>query len=438
LKTAEPWLKETPQDWRRFRIKDIAPLSPGFSESAPAPTDQCVVIPMEAISEKGDIDTTLVQEFQDIQQGLTNFEKGDVLFAKITPCMENGKGAFVRELPTRYGLGSTEFHVLRPGRRVDGEFLYYFTFNAVYRAYAADNMTGAAGQKRVATRFLAYTPIFLPTFTEQRRIAVYLDKACTAIDGAIRAKRQQLEVLDVLRKSIIHRAVTRGLNEDVELKISGLEWIGNLLKHWKTEKLKRLLAEPLMYGTNEAAELDDPDLPRYIRITDFDDIGRLRADTFRSLPLEKAKGYDLSEGDLLFARSGATVGKAFLFTKYAGVACFAGYLIRARTDHRRLLPKYLYYYTKSPVYEGWKDQIFTQATIQNISATKYAYLPVVLPPLLEQEQIVEFLDVMHVDLSKLAGNLNAQVASLEQYRKSLIHECVTGKRQITEADLVAG
>jgi len=103
---------------------------------------------MELLSEYGTIDVSNQQLFEDISSGLTLFEPGDVLFAKITPCMENGKGAFVHSLPTRYAFGSTEFHVLRPSHSVHGKFLYYATFNPVYRAYAAENMTGAAGQKR--------------------------------------------------------------------------------------------------------------------------------------------------------------------------------------------------------------------------------------------------------------------------------------------------
>lgn len=102
------------------------------------------MVPMELLSESGVIDSSNQMLFEDIQGGLTLFEAGDVLFAKITPCMENGKGAFVVDLPTRYAFGSTEFHVLRPMHVVLGRFLYYYTFNPVFRAYAAENMTGAA------------------------------------------------------------------------------------------------------------------------------------------------------------------------------------------------------------------------------------------------------------------------------------------------------
>jgi type I restriction enzyme S subunit len=91
-------------------------------------------------------DVTNEQGFAEVSSGLPLFEKGDVLFAKITPCMENGKGAFVRDLPTRYAFGSTEFHVLRPTKRIDGRFLYYATFNPIFRAYAAENMVVQPGK----------------------------------------------------------------------------------------------------------------------------------------------------------------------------------------------------------------------------------------------------------------------------------------------------
>ena len=136
----EPWLGSVPDEWKPFRIKDISQLSPALSGDKPEATEVCTVVPMEAVSENGQIDTSNLEDFDLISNGLTNFEVGDVIFAKITPCMENGKGAFVYNLPSRYAFGSTEFHVLRPGHNVDGKFLYYYTFNSLYRKYAAANM----------------------------------------------------------------------------------------------------------------------------------------------------------------------------------------------------------------------------------------------------------------------------------------------------------
>ncbi|RLD56790.1 MAG: restriction endonuclease subunit S, partial [Bacteroidetes bacterium] len=182
-------------------------------------------------------------------------------------------------------------------------------------------------------------------------------------------------------------------------KNSGIEWLGEIPGHWETVKLKRLLNEPLKYGANESAELDDKELPRYIRITDFGNDGKLKTNTFKSLPIQKAKDFMLSEGDVLFARSGATVGKTFQFKNYKGEACFAGYLIKATPRKWQLNSDFLYYYTKSIAYEEWKNIIFTQATIQNIGADKYQYLNITLPPLPEQKAIAKYLDKAcgHID-----------------------------------------
>lgn len=213
--------------------------------------------------------------------------------------------------------------------------------------------------------------------------------------------------------------------EVIKSKDSGIAWIGHIPEHWRIAKLKRLLEQPLMYGTNEAAELDDTEFPRYIRITDFDDNGSLRDDTFKSLPPDKAEGYYLEEGDILFARSGATVGKSFLFQNYDGQACFAGYLIKAQTNRHRLLPDYLYYFTKSPSYESWKNIIFTQATIQNISATKYAYLSISVPPLLEQRRVVAYLDKTCAAIDTAIEKKQKQIETLNTLRKAIIHKAVT-------------
>jgi type I restriction enzyme, S subunit len=121
------WLGKMPCDWKRSRIRNVAILSPSYSATVPASDEPCTVVPMELLSDDGQIDVKNQQPLDEITSGLTLFEEGDVLFAKITPCMENGKGAFVRELPTRYAFGSTEFHVLRPSKKIDGAFLYYAT-----------------------------------------------------------------------------------------------------------------------------------------------------------------------------------------------------------------------------------------------------------------------------------------------------------------------
>jgi type I restriction enzyme S subunit len=209
------------------------------------------------------------------------------------------------------------------------------------------------------------------------------------------------------------------------MKSSGVEWLGEIPRHWQISALKRLLAEPLKYGATEAGDQSNPDFPRYLRITDFDNDGNLRDDTFVSLPEETAQGYYVTEGDVLFARSGATVGKTFLFRNYKGRACFAGYLIKASTARHILVPEFLYYFTKSLAYDDWKDFIFTQATIQNIGADKYAYLPVCVPPLREQEWIAAYLDGSCSAIDAAVSAKRRQLQTLDALTIATIQRAVT-------------
>jgi type I restriction enzyme S subunit len=111
----------------------------------------------------GTIDVTAKRPFADVKKGFTPFQSGDLLFAKITPCMENGKMAVVPQLENQYGFGSTEFHVIRPKAGIDAKYLYYFVSRQDYRKEAAHHMTGAVGQKRVPTDFLKQSIIPIPS-----------------------------------------------------------------------------------------------------------------------------------------------------------------------------------------------------------------------------------------------------------------------------------
>ena len=347
-----------------------------------------------------------------------------------------GRCTFV---PDEFGKGNVNQHVciVRPLKRINHKFLAYFLSSSWGQDQILSGFTGASRQG-LGQRELGEIQVPLPPLPEQERISEFLDSSCAAIDAAVQSKRSQIETLDELRRATITNVIVKGLNPNAKLKPSGQIWLGEIPQHWSAPSLKRLLITPLEYGLNEAAELEDRNLPRYIRITDFDEHGNLRDETFRSLPYEIAREGLLKTNDVLFARSGATVGKTFVFRNYDGEACFAGYLIRARTLSWKLNPLFLYYFTKTLAYEDWKNLIFTQATIQNISAAKYNYLSIPLPPIEEQQSIVDFVEEKNEEYNILISQIEKQIETLLEYRKSLIHECVTGQRRVTEADLKQG
>ncbi len=188
-------------------------------------------------------------------------------------------------------------------------------------------------------------------------------------------------------------------------------------------RLKDALQMPLSYGLNESATEDNHKWPRYIRITDFDDNNNLREDTFRSINPEKANMYSLQKGDILLARSG-TVGKAFCFNENIR-ACYAGYLIRARLNHAKVLPKYFLYVTKSIHYSEWKKRTNIQSTIQNISAKKYNQYEFPCPTINKQEKIIKYLDAKLSEISHQVSLLTSKRDAYLRLKKSIINNAVT-------------
>lgn len=269
-----------------------------------------------------------------------------------------------------------------------------------------------------------------PSLDEQSAIAAYLDTQCAKIDEIIAQAKASIEDYKQWKASIIYEAVTKGLNPNVEMKDSGIEWIGKVPMRWKIVRLKYLLSTPLQYGANETGLPYDESLPRYIRITDITLDGKLKTSGMQSLSEEKSEGYILDDEDILLARSGATVGKAFYYRESYGKAAFAGYLIRAKINSAKALPKFIYYSTMSAGYEKWKETAVIQATIQNIGASRYNEYSLAIPPIAEQLRIIEFLDDKMEKIDSLMAEKQSLIGDLESYKKSLIYEVVTGKRRV--------
>ena len=208
------------------------------------------------------------------------------------------------------------------------------------------------------------------------------------------------------------------------MKDSGVPWIGEIEHEFQVCRLKYLLSEPLMYGANDSGIPYNISLPRYIRITDITMDGKLKESGKLSLSEETAKGFILKDGDILFARSGATVGKAFLYKEQDGLSAFAGYLIRARV-REGISPEYLFYYTQSSAYDEWKKQIFIQSTIQNIGADRYNQLPVTIPDLKNQRRIVSFLNTQCARIDAVIEKTRASIEEYKKLKQSVITEAVT-------------
>lgn len=210
-----------------------------------------------------------------------------------------------------------------------------------------------------------------------------------------------------------------------QMKDSGVEWIGMIPIDWEARKLKYLLGCSMQYGANESGIEYDEKLPRYIRITDIDSKNNLKTENKLSLTEQMAKDYILNDNDILFARSGATVGKTFLYKSEYGRSAFAGYLIRATLDKRKTIPKFIFYYTLSEGYDLWKKYIFIQSTIQNIGADKYMNLVIPITSIDEQKKIVDYLDEKVGEIDSVITKTRETLEDYKKYKQAIITEAVT-------------
>ena len=159
-------------------------------------------VPMPAVTEHGEIDATAIKEYDEVKTGFTYFAENDVLFAKITPCMENGKGAVAKGLHNGIGFGSTEFHVLRPiSGKSDPYWIYTLTAFSQFRMDAASNMTGSAGQRRVPASFLENYRVSLPPIALQEQFAAFVEQT----DKSKFAVQQSIDQLETLKKSLMQQ-----------------------------------------------------------------------------------------------------------------------------------------------------------------------------------------------------------------------------------------
>ena len=424
------WIGEIPEGWETIKLLFALdrPITDGPHET-PSYTEEGVpFITINNIDDNGNIDKEKANKISKIDA--INYNKkakmkiGDLLFSKsatIGRVSEVDKVDFMVWSP--FAIISTK-----------DNFLYnkYLKFILSLPGYI-DHLIGLGSvntQINIGMRDMEKSIIPLPNLKKQILISSYLDKKTKQIENIKNTINEEIENLENYKKSVITEAITKGLDKNVEMKDSGIEWIGEIPKDWKVTKLKVGLSEKMKYGANEQGVEFSEELPRYIRITDIADNNTLKDQGKFSLTEEKSIGYILHDNTVLFARSGATVGKTFYYKANYGRAAFAGYLISATTNDKILLGKWLYYFTLTHSYDNWISQIYSQSTIQNISAEKYSNMKLPISNVENQKKIVMYLDNKCRRIDDSISIKQKQLETLEEYKKSLIYEYVTGKKEV--------
>ena len=344
-----------------------------------------------------------------------------------------GRCAFV---PDGFGEGNVNQHVciIRPAPKLNYKFLTYCLSAPWGQDQVFSGFTGASRQG-LGQRDLGEIQVPLPPPPEQQRIAAYLDASCAAIDAAVAAKVRQLETLDALRKTIIERAVTYGIAAHPKLRQVDNEWLKAVPAHWDVCRVKRVLAR-MDYGIS-VSTLEEGRYP-VLKMGHLQD-GEIR---FSNLDFvdEVDDGLILETGDLLYNRTNSPdqVGKAAVFRKSrADAITFASYLVRLRVNHRANA-WFLSYVFNSNGFLGFARRLAIPSVQQsNLNSTRYSRMFIPLPPVGEQASIRAYLDEKTGEVNRIVATIQAQITTLTTYRKSLLHECVTGQRRVTEMDVRA-
>ena len=233
-------LNNTNTGWPQKPLSEIVDLNPRLDKSAYRDDLEVSFVPMAAVEAgSGRMEMSQAKHFAAVRKGYTPFREGDVLFAKITPCMENGKMAVVPKLTNDLGFGSTEFHVLRPHEGIDPHYVYYFVSSQGFRREAAHHMTGAVGQKRVPQSFLEEASIPVPLLEEQQHIVAEIEKQFSRLDEAVANLKRVKANLKRYKAAVLKAVVEGKLTEDWRKQYPDVEPARKLLERILAERKAR-------------------------------------------------------------------------------------------------------------------------------------------------------------------------------------------------------
>lgn len=409
-----------PKSWVAAPLAEIADINPTFGRAEISDDTEVSFVPMPAVSaETGAIDVSAKRSFGDVKKGFTPFKEGDVLFAKITPCMENGKMAVVPKVANGYAFGSTEFHVLRPHSGLNARYLYYFISSDRFRRDAERNMTGAVGQRRVPKNWLANQSLPLPPLTEQIEIVAAVDALFSELDRAMLSLKKSRASLALFRHSVLKQALEGKLTSDER------DGAGNT---WKPTRLGDVL-EFLTSGSRGWAKHYSAAGDVFIRAQN---LKRDRLDlsdiAYVSLP-PNSEGIRtrVKSGDVLVTITGANVTKTAIVERDIGAAYVSQHVALVRPAPE-LDPGFLYWFliAESKGRRQLKDFAYG-AGKPGLNLDNIRSVQIDVPPPEVQTAIVSKIESLVSVVEATDRDLDAHALRIDALRSAILSNAFAGK-----------
>ena len=366
----------------------------------------------------------------EVDSSVSQFKPGDVLFGKLRPYLAK---AFE---PDFEGVCTSELVVLHPKGEMQSRYLLY---QLLVRGHVEWLNSATYGTKmpRLSPNQINDTRLATPALDEQRAIAEFLHRETAKIDTLIAKKTRLIELLEEKRAALITHAVTRGLNPDAPLRDSGVEWLGKIPAHWEIRRLRYAIKGSLVNGLFKTQQYFGAGYPlinvydayRGDFVVDEKSLERVEAST------AELKTYAVKSGDIFFVRSSLKqegVGRSVCCLNPTESLVFECHLVRGRPDQRQIEPEFLINFLNSAFAIQSLISRANTVTMATLGQTKLLDLPVLLPPIDEQGEVVGHVHAATTKLNKMELRIRQAIDKLQEYRAALITAAVTGRIDVRE------
>ena len=430
------WIGEIPENWKTIKVKytswlkgrigwqgltaneytDVGPFLITGTDfyNGTINWNTCVHITKKRFDEDSDI----------------HVKEGDLLITKDGTI---GKVAIVKNCPSEVSLNSGVL-LIRNERKYKyfDKYMYYVLLSDEFWRWYTLSQTGQSTIKHLYQAQFYDFEFSFPDFQEQQLIADFLDEKCTEIDGVIEKTRASSEEYKKLKQAVITQAVTKGIRPNRPMKDSGIEWIGKIPAEWKLCRLRHIGST--QNGISKGGEYFGQGYP----FVSYGDVYRNYSLPYELKGLiqstkEEQELYSVKRGDIFFTRTSETieeVGFSSVCERTIPKATFAGFLIRVRPYDDTLEPGFSKYYFRSNHHRFYLVKQMNLVTRASLGQPLLKGMPVLVPNKDEQIEITSYLDKKCADIDNLIMNKETLISELEYYKKSLIFEYVTGKKEV--------
>ncbi len=421
------WIGQIPEDWSVIRLKDkYQSIKEIVGEKANE--FERLALTLQGVIKRDKYDENGLQPEK--FDGYQIIRKNDFVFKMID--LQNISTSRVGLVPFD-GIVSPAYLRFRPRNKQKNKFLYYYLLslwqNEVFNSLGGDGVRSSLTAENMGILSCPF-----PKYETQQKIVNILDKKCAQIDELIKLQEQEITKLKEYKQSVISEVVTKGLDKNAKMKDSEIPWIGQIPRDWNLRRLKNFgwFTSGISNKKPEDFGFGYP-FVNYKNIYSHYEIDMNCEEKVNST-IEDREKYNIKYGDLFFTGSSETVGElGFSCVAMADFpnAVWNGFCIRMRPyNFVNYNPKYFVYLTRSSIGRTYLDANDNSITRANLSQPRLARMPIVIPPIKEQNLAVKFLDKKCKEIDKLISLKNKKIYSLQNYKKSLIYEYVTGKKEI--------